>query len=178
MTRRLTQWLGFLLWCFAFSVTAAPQMPDNSNAFFNLTFGDLPEEIAVAKAEYKQGLFLFFEMEDCPYCQRMRETVFSQPEVQSVYQQHFKTFAIDILSDVGLIDFDGRPISSKQFSQQQYRVRATPVYIFFNLNGEAIYRHSGLIADPQEFLWLAEYVLSSAYEKQSFNDFKQQKRAD
>lgn len=148
---------------------------NEADNFFDLTFGNLSEELVAAKAAHKQGIVLFFEMENCPFCQRMRQTVFAHPEVQAFYQTYFKRFSIDILSDVAITDFSGKEMTSKAFSQQQNRIRATPVTIFFNLDGEPLYRYSGLIADPRTFIWLGEYVLNGVYETQQFVDFKKQK---
>jgi thioredoxin-related protein len=146
-----------------------------SHAFFDTTFGDLAEELSHVKEEQKAGILLFFEMENCPFCQRMRETALTAPEAQAFYRQHFKNFAIDILSDVELTDFDGTAMTQKEFAQQ-HRVRLTPVVIFYDAQGQTLYRHSGIITDSQEFIWLGEYVLTGEYKKDSFATFKQAKR--
>ncbi len=56
------------------------------------------------------------------------------------------------------------------------RVRATPVFAFFNLDGRLVKRYTGATKDPQEFLWLGQYVVEGVYEQMSFTRFKRQKR--
>ncbi|OUD13218.1 thioredoxin family protein [Thioflexithrix psekupsensis] len=146
-----------------------------SHAFFDSTFGDLQEELSHVKEEQKAGILLFFEMENCPFCQRMRETALIDPKAQTFYRQHFKSFAVDILSDVELTDFDGTTMTQKAFAQQ-HRVRVTPVVIFYDAQGQTLYRHSGIITDSQEFIWLGEYVVMGGYKKENFATFKQAKR--
>lgn len=57
-----------------------------------------------------------------------------------------------------------------------HRVRLMPTIVFFNTQGEPVYRHVGMIADPQEFEWLGEYVVSGHTCKQNFATFKMSKR--
>ncbi|EIJ43946.1 thioredoxin-related protein [Beggiatoa alba B18LD] len=153
-----------------------PTKTGNSQAFFDVTFGDLQAELQTAKENGKQGIMLFFEMEGCPFCKRMRDTVFTQPDVQQFYKERFLIFPIDILGDVELTDFEGNTISSKVFSQTINRVRSTPVIIFYNLAGEPLYRFTGMTEDAQSFIWLAEYVLSGEYQRQLFKTYQQAKR--
>jgi len=87
--------------------------------FFTLTFGDLPEELATAGDAGKLGMLLFFEAEDCPYCQHMLKKVFSQTNVQDWYEERFVSIAIDIHGDVEMQDFAGVTLPSKVFSDQQ-----------------------------------------------------------
>ena len=65
--------------------------------FFDVGFGDFQEELARAEAEGKQGVLLFFEMKDCPFCYRMKETVLNQANVQSYFKKHFLNFKVDTI---------------------------------------------------------------------------------
>lgn len=146
---------------------------DTRNAreyFFTLTFGDLPEEMALASDAGKIGMLLFFEAEDCPYCHHMLQKVFSQSDVQDWYQERFVSIAIDIHGDVEMQDFAGVTLPSKVFSDQQ-GVFLTPVVSFIGLDGEELYRHLGMIGTPQEFLLLGEYVEGGHYKKTGYDDF-------
>jgi len=149
---------------------------EKSEAFFDATFGDLTEELETAQAQQKQGIMLFFEMEECPFCQKMRDTILTQPEVHAFFKQHFLIFPIDILGDIEVTDFQGNTLPSKAFAQQTYRVYSTPVTIFFNTEGRQLYRFSGVPRDVEAFMWLGEYVVEGQYRKQSFREFQRQKR--
>ncbi|AUI67400.1 thioredoxin family protein [Beggiatoa leptomitoformis] len=153
-----------------------PPKKVDSQAFFDVTFGDLQAELETAKKQGKQGIMLFFEMDGCPFCKRMRETIFTQATVQAFYKKHFLIFPIDILGDIELTDFQGNLVSSKVFSQTTNRVRSTPVIIFYSVEGEPLYRFMGITEDAQTFLWLADYVLSGEYQRQPFKAYQQVRR--
>ena len=152
------------------ALAKAPETRNPREYFFTLTFGDLPEEMALARDEGKLGMLLFFEAEDCPYCHHMLNKVFNQVDIQDWYQERFVSIAIDIHGDVEMQDFAGVTLPSKVFSDQQ-GVFLTPVMSFFDLDGKEIYRHLGMIGTPQEFLLLGTYVKDGHYEDIGYDDF-------
>ena len=140
--------------------------------FFTQTFGDLNEEMEVARETGKLGMLLFFEAEACQYCQHMLHRVFSQPRVQDWYNERFVSVAIDIHGDVEITDFDGITLPSKVFSDHR-RVFLTPVIAFIDLQGQEIYRHLGMIRTPEEFLLLGEYIEGEHYFDTEYRTFRQ-----
>ncbi len=176
MRRRMIL-IGWLMLVWVAGLAAqTPRDPDTH--FFNDTFGDFHEELQRAREAGKQGIFIFFEMDECPFCHYMRTHVLNQPDVQAYYRQHFLNFAVDIEGDVEITDFQGRPTTMKDFAFRQYRVRATPVLAFFDLDGRLVYRYTGRTKDAREFLWLGEYVARGIYKKMSFTRFKRLKRKE
>jgi len=144
--------------------------------FFQETFGDLREELELARAEHKQGVLLFFEQEDCPFCYRMKTTVLNRPDVQDYFRAHFRIFSVDIEGDLEITDFQGQRTTQKDFAFKQFNVRATPVFAFFDLDGKLIARHTGPTSNAQEFMWLGEYVVDGGYRTQSFSAYKRARR--
>jgi thioredoxin-related protein len=165
-----------LLFCLCV-FSASLYAEDDHAAFFDTTWGNMQEELENAKDAEKKAIFLFFEMDECPFCRRMKQTIFSQPEIQEYYRERFAIFPIDIEGDTELTDFQGNVTTSKEFSQKQHRVRATPVMIFFDLDGQQLYRHTGPTRDAQEFIWMADYVVEGEYKNMPFGKYRQQKRA-
>jgi thioredoxin-related protein len=155
---------------------AASTARDPYEFFFQETFGDFREELALARDEQKQAILVFFEQEDCPFCFRMKTTVLNQPAVQDYFREHFRIFSVDIEGDVEITDFSGQQVTQKDFAFRQYNVRATPVFAFFDLDGQLIARHTGPTSDMQEFLWLGEYVADGHYRSQSFTLYKRDRR--
>jgi len=96
--------------------------------FFNETFGDFSEELERAREEGKKGIVLFFEMDECPFCHRMKRTVLNQVEVQDYYRENFLAFSVDIEGDIEIVDFHGNETTQKEFAAEKNRVRATPVF--------------------------------------------------
>ena len=82
------------------------QTRDPGEHFFQETFGDFKEELAIAKKENKKGILIFFEMDECPFCHRMKTTVLNKPEVQDWYRDTFRIFSVDIEGDVDITDFE------------------------------------------------------------------------
>jgi thioredoxin-related protein len=155
---------------------AAASVRDPAKFFFEETFGNYQEELDNARQDGKQGILLFFEMDDCPFCHRMKTTVLNQSQVQDYFRKHFRIFSVDIEGDVEITDFQGRHTSQKDFAFKQYQVRATPVFAFFDLDGRLIARHTGPTSGVEEFLWLGEYVTGAHYRTESFTRFKRDKR--
>lgn len=82
-----------LLACLSISVAYA----DKSKGFFQESFGNYQEELKTAKQEGKSGVFMFFMMDECPFCDKMEKTILSQPEVQAYFKQHFATFVLSLI---------------------------------------------------------------------------------
>ncbi len=144
--------------------------------FFQETFGNLQDELETAKEEGKQGVMLFFEQDDCPFCHRMKRTILNQPDVQAYFRQHFRIISIDIEGDLPLTDFNGRETTQKDFSFKQHRVRATPVIAFFDLDGKRIMRYTGAVGGKAEFLLLGKFVAEGHYKTMRFTRYKRENR--
>ena len=149
---------------------------DPAQYFFDQSLGDFKEELATAREAGKDGLLLFFEMDECPFCYRMKTTVLNRPEVQDYYKEHFLIFPVDIEGDVEIVDFKGDTVTQKDFAFRQYRVRATPVFGFFDLDGKLVTRFTGATRDAEEFLWLGEYVVGRVYEQMPFSRYKRERK--
>ena len=165
----MKRWLIGLLLCLPLVAVAEVRNPETH--FFDPKLGDFQEELAVAKQQGKQGIMLFFEMDDCPFCARMKATILNQSEVQDFYRKHFLSFPVDTQGDVAMTDFKGNETVEKAFALQQ-RVRATPVIMFFDLEGNPIARHTGPSRDKDDFLMLGRYVIEGAYKQMPYARYK------
>ncbi len=163
-----------LCWLLAATTATAELVRDPEQYFFSETFGDFSEELEAAREQGKKAILIMFEMDECPFCHRMKDTVLNQPDVQDYFRENFLAFAIDIEGDIEISDFAGKTTTMKDFSFKQYRVRATPVFAFFDLDGNYIKRarFTGVTRDKQEFMLLGRYVVEGAYAEQSFTRYK------
>ena len=148
----------------------------NERAIFDQSFGDYSEELIEAKEQNKKGVLLFFELDECPFCHSMKTTVLNQPEVMAYLKKHFLVFSIDIEGDVEMTTFSGKETTMKNFSEKDNRVRATPVFAFYDLDGNKVTKHTGPVSDVEEMLWLTEYVVKEEYKRQRFTKFRRMKR--
>ena len=166
---KTTSLIAVVMLCLGLSVGAQAD-------FFADSWGDLREDLTLAQQAGQKGLFLFYEMDECPFCQRMKSKIFTQKIVQNYFKPRFRALSIDIEGDTELTDFAGKTMTSKEFAQKYNRVRATPVMIFYDLKGKQLYRHTGPVRDAQTFLWLAEYIDRGFYLKQRYNQYLRAKR--
>jgi len=168
-------WSAVLLAFVSFNAIAAATDRDPYTHFFSQTLGDFTEELEAAREQGKKGVLIFFEMDECPFCHRMKETVLNQPEVQEYYGKHFLSFAVDVEGDVEIVDFEGRTMPQKDFAFKVNRVRATPVFAFYDLSGKQLARFTGATSGVEEFMWLGEFVVDGHYKDMPFTKYKRQK---
>jgi len=164
--------LCFSLWFFS----AHAEVRDPQAHFFMPKLGDFKEELRVAKSEGKQGVLIMFEMEDCPFCYRMKTTVLNQSQVQDWFRKHFLIYAMDVKGDAPMTDFQGKDTTEKAFALE-HRARATPTFVFFDLEGKPVTRFTGATQTADEFLLLGRYVVEGVYKTMPFNVYKRQQTA-
>ena len=168
--------LAGLLAATTISLQAVSEARDPQAHFFNESFGNFAEELENAREEDKKGVLIMFQQADCPFCRRMRTSVLNQPRVQDYFREHFLIFEVDIEGDLEVTDFSGRQTIEKDFAFRQHRVRATPVFAFFDLEGDRVARYTGATTDVEEFLLLGRYVVDEIYRSMSFNRYKREQQ--
>lgn len=153
------------------------EIRDYSN-FFDESLNDLQEEKEIAAEEGKKGILLMFEMDECPFCARMKKTVLNRGKVQDYYREHFRILTVDIEGDLELTDFEGKDTTQKTFSLEQFRVRATPVFQFLDLEGKPIKngRLTGATKNADEFMMLGQYIVDGNNEKMPFLRYKRKQK--
>ena len=161
-----------LLFLFSFNAVNAATR-DAEKYFFDAKIGDFKSELAIAKKEGKKGILLMYELDDCPFCFRMKQTILNQSEVQDYYRKNFLIFAVDLKGDVAMVDFKGKETTEKAFGVEQ-RIYGTPVFDFFDLDGNRLARFPGAAKDVNEFLQLGQYVVDGAYKTMPFAKYKRQ----
>ena len=154
------------------------ELRDPQSYFFNESFGNFAEELETARDEGKSGVLIMFQQADCPYCERMRTSVLNHSNVQEFFREHFLIFHVDIEGDLEITDFKGTQTVEKDFAFRQNRVRATPVFAFFDLDGTRVVRYTGATTDIEEFMLLGKYVVDEIYQSMSFNRYKREQQTE
>ena len=154
---------------------AAPRDP--SAYFFQDSFGDLAEEAETAEASGLFGVMIMFETADCPWCLRMKETVLNNIEVQRYYRRYFRVLVLNAEGEAPMSDFQGKEMTEKEFALEAHRVRATPLFAFFDTRGRLLLKYTGTTRNTQEFLWLGEFVVDGHYLNERFSQYKRRRRA-
>jgi thioredoxin-related protein len=173
------RFIAISIYClFVFSQSVFAETRDPGTYFFNDTFGNFQEELQTARDEGKKGIMIMFMMDDCPYCHRMLTTVLNQKNVQQYYRDNFLIFQVDIEGDIEMTDFKGKTVTQKDFSELDNRVRATPVFAFFDLEGNRVARYIGATPNVDEFMLLGHYVADGKYKGMSFTRYKRKQAAN
>lgn len=155
---------------------AADDTRDPGEYFFHQSFGDLREELQTAKNKGKKGIFIMFDNAECPWCFKMKTTVLNQVVVQEYYRKHFVIIRVDTEGSEIITDFTGKELRHKDFALKRNRVRATPVFLFFDVNGKQLVKYIGATRDINEFMWLGEYVVGDHYKTKRFTIYKRERR--
>ncbi len=171
MIQKIHSIVLMMLLLFVFQLASASAPRDPYKFFFEQNLGDLTEELEIAKDNGKKGVFVFFEMDECPFCHRMKKTILSQADVQNAFKENFHSIAIDVEGDVEMVDFEGNDTTQKEFASKN-RVRATPVLAFYDLEGKQVVRYTGAASNSEEFNLLAEYYLQGVYKLKQENGRK------
>ncbi len=168
--RALQRLILALMLAVALPATAATTR-DAMTHFFEANTGDLRAELGDARAAGKKAILLMYEQEGCPACLYMKQHVLNRVDVQALYRRHFTIFTIDLFGAVPLKDFKGRDITEKAFATEA-KVRATPTFVFHDLDGTEVMRITGAVHDVEEFKLLAEFVASGAYRSRPFAEHR------
>ncbi len=167
-----TSWLiGFLM---IFQSVIAEDTLVDPEKLFESTFGDLQEELEIVQDEEKTALLIMFETKDCPWCERMKKQVLNRASVQAFYQENFRVISMDAEGDLTVIDFDGNEIEESEFALKAMRVRATPVFAFFDPEGSLITRYTGALKSADDFILLGNYVIEEKYLDMKFSKYRRE----
>lgn len=100
----------------------------HKQAWFTITFRDIADDIAQAKAEGKR-LAITFEQRGCIYCAQMHEKILSDPEVRDYIAENFMVVQYNMFGDEEVTDLDGETLTEKTAARKWGYV-FTPTIVF------------------------------------------------
>ncbi|NKB78183.1 MAG: thioredoxin fold domain-containing protein [Gammaproteobacteria bacterium] len=175
-SKKPAKWCLALLFVFhwgtAWAQGAEEEIADSADTFFDISFGDLQEEAMLVEEEGKKGVLVMFETKDCPWCTRMKQQVLNRVQVQDYFHANFRVISVDAEGDVPVIGFNGEEMTAKAFALKSLRVRATPVFAFFDKSGELMTRYTGAVKNAYDFLLLGRYVAEGHYKNERFSRYR------
>ncbi len=136
--------------------------------WFKESFLEIQDDVDEATEENRHVL-LFFQLNGCPYCDRMLSESFESEPTTRFIQQNFDTIAINIKGDRDIAFDEETQVTEKELSEI-LKVRATPAILFLNKDNKTVVRVNGYRA-PQRFRQVLNYVSSKSYETESLADF-------
>ncbi len=122
---------------------------------------DFQGEIEAAADEDKY-LVLFFHQAGCPYCDKMRARIHPAPDVMAYYSENFYMIECNIKGNLDVVTPEGEEMTESEFARK-IRVRATPVFIFYDRDGQQALRTTGYL-DERMFLLAGRYVADGVYQ--------------
>lgn len=96
--------------------------------WFTITFRDVADDIADAKAQGKR-LAIVFEQRGCIYCRDMHEKILADAEVRDFIKANFVVVQYNMFGDEGLTDLDGETLTEKSAARKWGYV-FTPTIVF------------------------------------------------
>ncbi len=146
----------------------AHQAPD----WFKESFLEIADDVEEA-SEVGKHVILFFQLNACPYCDRMLEESFEAQPLNGYIQKHFDTIAINVRGDREIAFSEEVSVNEKGLAEI-LKVRATPAILFLNEDNKTVARVNGYRA-PQRFKQVLEFVTTKSYQTTSLADYMRAK---
>ncbi len=124
-------------------------------SWFKESFLEFEEDVAEATEQGKR-VMLYFHQNGCPYCVRLVEENFTDPEIKSYIQQHFDGISLNMWGDREVVSVGGKSFTEKTLSAA-LKVQFTPTLLFLNEQGKVILRLNGY-QSPEKFRKALSYV--------------------
>lgn len=139
--------------------------------WFKESFLEIAEDVEEASEKGKHVL-LFFQLNGCPYCDRMLSESFEADPLKSYIQEHFDVIAINVRGDREIAFNEELSVTEKALSQH-LNVWATPGMIFLGKGNKRVLRVDGYRA-PERFAHILSYVAERAYTTQKLSAYLEQ----
>ena len=123
-------------------------MPSEKPAWFKESFLEFEEDVAEAASEGRR-VMLYFHQDGCPYCARLVEENFANPEIRSFIIEHFDGISLNMWGDREIVSVGGRDFTEKTFAAA-LKVQYTPTLVFLDEQGQVALRLNGYYP-PQDF---------------------------
>jgi len=141
-------------------------------AWFKDSFLEIADDIEDA-SEAGKHVLLFFDLNGCPYCDRMLEESFKAEPLSSYIQDHFDVIAINIQGDRDIAFNEEISVTEKELGAL-LKVYSTPALLFLNADNKTIVRINGYRA-PERFQQVLEFVATRSYQTTTLADYLQAK---
>lgn len=133
--------------------------------WFKHSLLDLPEDLHNAIDAGKRGLIVYFGQQRCPYCRKLMQVNFTDPDIVQFTRSHFDVVPIDVWSHEEVTLPDGRNMSAHDYAVAMH-TDYTPSLVFYNQDGKAVLRLRGYYP-PYQFRAALEYVAGGHYQRES-----------
>lgn len=137
--------------------------------WFKESFLEFEQDVAEA-TEAGRRVMIYFYQSGCPYCARLINENFADPEIESYIRKHFDGITINLWGDREVISVAGQDFTEKTFSAA-LKVQYTPTMIFLDEQGKLALRLSGYYP-PEDFRAALSYVAEHLEKEMSFAQYR------
>ncbi len=144
-------------------------IPSEKPDWFKESFLEFEEDVAEAAGAGRR-VMLFFHQEGCPYCARLVEENFTDPETRAYIIRNFDGISLNMWGDREVISVAGNEFTEKTFAAA-LKVQYTPTLVFLDESGKVALRLNGYYP-PSDFLAALDYVTQKHEQKLSFSQYR------
>jgi thioredoxin-related protein len=137
-------------------------------SWFKDSFLEIRDDVDEA-TEADKHLILFFQLNGCPYCDRMLTESFQAEPLTAYIQEHFDTIAINVGGDREIVFNEEITVIEKELAEL-LKVRATPAIVFLDGDNKTVVRVNGY-RSPERFEQVLHYVSEKAYLQGTLADY-------
>jgi thioredoxin-related protein len=178
------QWYGLLVMLLLCSTQSGLANETSKGAFigartaekpdwFKDSFLEFEEDVSEAAAAGRR-VMLYFHQDGCPYCARLVEENFADPELKEFIVRHFDGISLNMWGDREVVSVSGRKFTEKTFAAA-LKVQYTPTLIFLDERGQVALRLNGYYP-PADFRAALRYVAQKLETQTSFAEYRLQNR--
>lgn len=136
--------------------------------WFKESFLEFEDDVAEAAGAGKR-VMLYFHQDGCPYCARLVEENFADPQIEAFIREHFDGISINMWGDREVVSVSGQGFTEKTFASA-LKVQYTPTLVFLDEDGKVALRLNGYYP-PEHFRGALRYVASQGEKKTSFAQY-------
>jgi len=137
--------------------------------WFKESFLEFEDDDAEAAAAGRR-VMLYFHQDGCPYCARLVEENFTDPELKAYIIENFDGISLNMWGDREVVSVGGQDFTEKTFAQA-LKVQYTPTLVFLDERGKVALRLNGYYP-PQDFRAALDYVANKLEGKTSFAQYR------
>jgi len=145
-------------------------IPSESPDWFKESFLDFAEDVAEAAANNKR-VMIYFHQPGCPYCAKLVNENFTDPEIKKFTQDHFESISINMWGDKEVVSIGNKTFTEKEFALA-LKVQYTPTILFLNEQGKTALRLNGYYP-PKKFRNALKFIGEHKEKEQTFRQFNQ-----
>ena len=144
-------------------------IPSEKPDWFKESFLEFEDDVAEA-ATAGRRVMLYFHQDSCPYCAKLIEENFTDPEIKAYIIRHFDGISLNMWGDREVVSVAGQPFTEKTFAAA-LKVQYTPTLVFLDEKGKIALRLNGYYP-PADFRAALDYVSQKLEHELSFSQYR------